>query len=86
MVTWKRGFIEIIGEILEILSNGPMKKSHISFRGKLDSRAVTRYLKVMIQSNLIKNSREDPTYFILTQKGNNYLKSYQELLKCIEKN
>jgi len=85
MVTWKRGFIEIIGEILEILSKGPMKKSHISFRGKLDSRSVTRYLKIMIQSNLIKKSIEDPTYFILTLKGSNYLKNYHELVKILDK-
>ena len=85
MVTWKRGFIEIIGEILEILSKGPMKKSHISFKCKLDSRAVTRYLKIMAQSNLIKNSIEDPSYFILTLKGSNYLKNYQELVKILDK-
>lgn len=85
MVTWKRGFIEIIGEILEILSNGPMKKSPISFRCKLDSRAVTRYLKIMIRSNLIKKSIEDPSYFILTLKGSNYLKNYQDLVKNFNK-
>jgi len=85
MVTWKRGFVEIIGEILEILSNGPMKKSHIGFRCKLDSRAVTRYMKIMIQSNLIKKSIEDPSYFVLTLKGSNYLKNYQDLVKNLDK-
>jgi len=84
MVTWKRGFLEIIGDILEILSKGPMKKSHISFRCKIDSRTVTRYMKIMTQSNLITKSKEDPSYFILTLKGSNYLKNYQDLVKNLD--
>jgi len=80
LISWKRGFLEIIGEILEILNESPLKKSHISFKSKLDSRAVTRYLEIMIQNGLIKKSDDDSTYFELTKTGLQYLKSYQQIL------
>ena len=85
MVKWKRGFLEITAEILEKLAAGPMKKSHMSFRASLDSRAVTKYLEMMIKINLVKKSNKDSSYFIITQKGIEYLKRFQNLLKIIKK-
>jgi len=85
LVEWKRGFLEITGEILEKLADGPMKKSHMSFRARLDSRAVTKYLEMMIRINLVKKSAEDSSYFIITQKGIEYLKRFQKLSKILKK-
>ena len=84
MLSYKRGFLEIIAEILEKLIQNPLKKTHISFRCNLDSRAVTKYLRLMESAKLIKKSEMDPTIFMISQKGINYLTTYKDLIKIIE--
>ena len=83
LVNWKRGFLEITGEILHILKEKPLKKSHISYKSKLDSRAVSKYLRKTEEANLVKKSENDSSYFILTQKGTKFLKTYHELLNLL---
>jgi len=85
LVTWKRGFLEIIGEILQVLSEKPMKKSHISFKSNLDSRAVTKYLRIMNQIDLVKQDEKNSSEFTLTQKGVKFLENYLELVKMVKK-
>ena len=72
MSSWKRGFLEIIAEILESLMANPLKKTHITFRCNLDSRAVTKYLSVMMYVGLVEKSTKDPSYFVITEKGIDY--------------
>jgi len=84
-VTRKRGFIEIIAIMLEVLSEKPLKKSHISFKSYLDSRAVTKYLRIMEQLGLVKKSENEPSEFISTQKGKNFFEQYQKLVKMLKK-
>jgi len=83
MVTWKRGFLEITAEILEILLKSPLKKSHISFKSKLDSRAVTKYLKIMQEIKLVDKDKDDSSYFAITQKGKKFLEQYSQLIKFV---
>ena len=85
MVTWKRGFLEIIAIILEVLSEKPLKKSHISFKSYLDSRAVTKYLKIMKQMELVKISEKDSSEFIMTQRGIKYIEQFRKLEKMLKK-
>ena len=84
-MTRKRGFLEIIGIILEVLSENSLKKSHISFKSYLDSRAVTKYLRIMEQLGLVKKSENEPSEFISTQKGKNFFEEYQKLVKMLKK-
>ncbi len=83
LVNWKRGFLEITAEILQVLKEKPLKKSHISSKSKLDSRAVSKYLGKMVETQLVKKSENDSSYFILTKKGTNFLNTYRKLLSLV---
>lgn len=84
MRTWKRGFIEIVGEILESLSKNPLKKSHISYQCNLDARAVTKYLNLMIELKLAEQSK-DIKHYKITLKGIKFLGKYDTLTKFLQK-
>ncbi|MGI0041372.1 MAG: winged helix-turn-helix domain-containing protein [Nitrosopumilaceae archaeon] len=84
MRTWKRGFIEIVGEILESLSKKPLKKSHISYQCNLDARAVTKYLNFMLQLKIVEKSKYLNCYQITT-KGIKFLEQYITLTKFLQK-
>jgi len=84
MSSWKRGFLEIIAEILESLISNPLKKTHITFKCNLDSRAVTKYLNLMIRVGLVEQSKKDPTYYVITQKGINYRNQFYSFVSMME--
>lgn len=83
MSLWKRGFLEIVAEILSSLMNNPLKKIGIIAKCKLDSRACTKYLSQMQSIDLIK-TENNATVFVITQKGIDFLKQYEKLIKIIE--
>lgn len=84
MVTWKRGFLEIVGEILQGLTDHPMKKTHITCNCNLDSRAVTKYLHIMIANDLVKQTAHTNPHYEITQKGIRYLKQYSSLVDMMQ--
>jgi len=84
MSSWKRGFLEIIAEILESLMANSLKKTHITFRCNLDSRAVTKYLTLMIYVGLVEKSKKDPTYYSITQKGITYRNQFHAFISIME--
>ena len=85
MSSWKRGFLEIIAEILESLMGSPLKKTHITFRCNLDSRAVTKYLSVMTYIGLVERSKEDSSYIVITPKGITYRNQFHSFVSIMEK-
>ena len=84
MSSWKRGFLEIIAEILDSLIENPMKKTHITFKCNLDSRAVTKYLSIMIEVGLVERSHEDQSFYIITQKGVEFRNQFNSFAQLIE--
>ena len=85
MSLWKRGFLEIIADILDSLIGSPLKKTHITFRCNLDSRAVTKYLSIIIHIGLVERSKEDPSFYTITQKGIKYRNKFQSFITVMEK-
>jgi len=83
--SWKRGFVEIVAEIIEALLNSPLKKTHITFKCNLDSRAVTKYLRIMVETGLVEKSSTNPSLYLITQKGILYLHHYQLFANLVEK-
>lgn len=83
MAFFKRGFLEIISEILTALADGPLIKTHITFRCNLDSRAVGKYLKILHSYGLIIKVK-DSSKFAIAEKGKNYLKCYHELIGSLD--
>ena len=84
MSSWKRGFLEIIAEILDKLLETPLKKTHITFKCNLDSRAVTKYLSIMMRVGLVGTSTEDPSFYIISQKGIKYRNQFNSFASMIE--
>jgi len=82
--SWKRGFLEIIAEILDKLIETPLKKTHITFKCNLDSRAVTKYLSIMRRVGLVGTSPEDSSFYIITQKGIKYRNQFNSFASMIE--
>ncbi len=77
----RRGFLEIIAEILTQLEKSPTRKTMLSYRCKLDSRAVSKYLELMEKIDMAGRSTENQNYFVITKKGKLYLKKYNSLVK-----
>ncbi len=84
MSSWKRGFLEIIAEILDSLLSSPLKKTHVTFRCNLDSRAVTKYLTLMMNIGLVGISKEDPSFYVITQKGVDYRRQFNSFVSIME--
>ena len=84
MSSWKRGFLEIIAEILESIINNPLKKTHITFRCNLDSRAVTKYLNIIMSFGLVEKSKTDPSFFVITEKGVKYRNRFRAFMSMME--
>ena len=85
MSSWKRGFLEIIGEILDSLIGNPLKKTHITFKCNLDSRAVTKYLSILTYVGLVEKSKVDPSYYAITPKGIEYRNKFHSFVSIMEK-
>ncbi len=84
MSAWKRGFLEIVSEILDSLIEEPLIKTHITFRCNLDSRAVTKYITTMEYVGLIEKSKNSPTRFSITQKGVMYRERFNTFVDMIQ--
>ena len=83
--SWKRGFLEIIAEILDALKENSLKKTHITYKCNLDSRSVSRYLSLMIYLNLIKPI-DKKTKYAISQNGLRYLEHYDRMINLLNKN
>ncbi len=81
----RRGFLEIIAEILTQLQKNPTRKTLLSYRCKLDSRALSKYLEVMEKINMAERAEENRYYFVITKKGKLYLKKYNSLVEPLLK-
>ena len=85
MSTWKRGFLEIIAEILNCIKEGNNQKTQICSKCKLDSRVIKKYLKLLQTINLVKPFNGDMTSFVITEKGIKYLDQFNSFIEMIEK-
>ena len=84
MSSWKRGFLEIMAEILDSLMSNPLKKTHITFKCNLDSRAVTKYLTIMQDVGLVEKSKSDPSLYKITEKGVRYRNQFNSFVNMME--
>jgi predicted transcriptional regulator len=85
MNAWKRGFLEIIAEILNCIKSGNTQKTQICSKCKLDSRIVKKYLKFLQSMDLVKSFNGDLTSFTITEKGTKYLDKFNSFIEMIEK-
>jgi len=80
----KRGFLQIVAEILQSLMSNPIRKTHISFKCNLDSRTISKYITMMETIYLIEKSPENNAYYRITQNGVNYLDKFRSFIKLLD--
>ncbi len=85
MSSWKRGFLEIIAEILDSLAANPLRKTHITYKCNLDSRAVTKYLSIMLYVGLVEISKKDSSFYTITEKGIKYRNQFNAFAALMER-
>ena len=81
----KRGFLEIIAEILSCVKEGHNQKTQICSKCKLDSRVIKKYLRLLLSMNLVRPFNGDMTSFVITEKGLMYLNKFNSFIEMIEK-
>lgn len=79
----RRGFLEIVAEVLTQLEKNPSRKTMLSYACKLDSRAMTKYLEIM--EGIVMITKSNQNYYTITKKGNLYLKKYNFLIEPLFK-
>ena len=82
MQAGKRSSLEIFVSILSCLTEAELKKTHITHKANLDSRLTSKYINSLVELNLI--SKKDPSFYVITARGRDFLKQYEELIEMIE--
>jgi len=86
LVGGKRSSLDIFENILTSLSEGQLKKTHLTYKANLDSRLASKYVQALEKLQLVTKSSKDPSYYIITEKGRNFLEQYYELIKFVNLN
>ncbi|HMK32536.1 MAG TPA: winged helix-turn-helix domain-containing protein [Nitrosopumilaceae archaeon] len=86
LVGGKRSSLDIFENILTSLSEGQLKKTHLTYKANLDSRLASKYVQALEKLQLVTKSSKDPSYYIITEKGRDFLEQYYELIKFVNLN
>jgi len=73
-----------MADILDSLISNPLKKTHITFKCNLDSRAVTKYLTIMQNVGLVEKSSSDKSLYKITEKGVKYRTQFNTFMNMME--
>lgn len=87
MIIGRRGLLDVIGSILNALSEEPVKKTQLSYKANLDFRSLNKYMLMLKNLDLIESYNrqgENAVYFRITQKGKYFLKTYQTLVNIVK--
>jgi len=83
----KRGRLEIIKDILQIIqnNNNSIKPTPLLRKSNLSSKRFLKYLKELLEKEFVKEViSKKGKEIILTDKGLEYLKRYENITKFIE--
>ena len=86
MGSGKRGALEIFDSILTSLADDQLKKTHLTYKANLDSRLACKYINSLMKLELVSKSKSDPSFYMITPKGREFLNQYNGLVKMIEYN
>ena len=78
-----RSRIEIVAEILRTVSGGA-RKTHIMYQCNLSFKLLMRYLRDVIQAELICEGGEGNNY-VITEKGKKFLRKFEEYVERSER-
>lgn len=72
-------------EVLDCLTESPLKKTHITYKCNLDHRALTKYLLLVERLGLVRRDSQDRTCYAITQKGLQYRNQFHSFTSMIKK-
>ena len=75
-----RSRLDIIADMLRVVSEGGAKKTQIMYQANLSYRLLTRYLAEVIGSCLVNFEHGEGCY-VLTSKGKEFLEKYKDYLR-----
>jgi predicted transcriptional regulator len=78
----RRAYFDIVANIIGILSEGPCKKTNLASRASLDTRAIQKYINLILKTNLA--SLDQAKILKITSKGNEFLLEYRKLKLYLE--
>ena len=78
-----RSRTEIVGNILDAANGGGITKTKIMYTAFLSYAQLNEYLSILIENNLIEYLDGTQT-FKITEKGLNYLKTYNEIGELLQ--
>jgi predicted transcriptional regulator len=68
--------LDIIADMLRVANHGA-KKTHIMGQANLNYKLLTKYLKEVVKTGLVRFERAENCY-VLTSKGKEFLERYKE--------
>ena len=81
----KRGFFEILAEILKSLTEGELPRTHIVYSANLNFKRLPAYLASLEKIGLIEKVRSDNGFkYRITEKGNAFLRRYQDMVSMLD--
>jgi predicted transcriptional regulator len=75
----KREKVDIISAILSIVAEGETCKTHLMYKSNLDSRALKKYIILMVEKGFLSTKKDDHESYHLTEKGRDFLQRYNGL-------
>ena len=63
---------------------GPLKKTRVSYKARLDSRLTSQYLLSMQEVELVKKSEYDDSLYVVTQKGLEFRNRLDEIIEMLD--
>ena len=72
-----RSRLDIIADILHVVSEGSAKKTQIMYQANLSYKLLTKYLTEVMKVGLVRLQREERCYVIMS-KGVEFLEKYRK--------
>lgn len=72
-----RSRLDIIADILHVVSKEGAKKTQIMYQANLSYKVLTKYLTEVIEACLVRLQRNERIY-VLTSKGREFLEKYRK--------
>lgn len=72
-----RSRLNIIADMLHVVSQGGAKKTQIMYQANLSYKLLTKYLAEVVEARLVRLQREERIY-VITSKGIEFLEKYKK--------
>ena len=87
--TRNRSSIEIIVDMLKVISRGGSKKTHIMYRSNLNTLQLRRYIQYAVAKGLVHEIRgggnnRNSVRYRLTKKGREFIELYDQMIRIIK--